>query len=368
LKNESNPSPDQPADLAEVRRRIDAVDEQLVKLISERGQLAQQIGQLKAADGTPIYAPDRESEILQRLCQNNPGPFPNSVLLAVYREIMSGSFALERTLRIAFLGPRGSFSHLAAIGKFGLATEYEPVGDIPAAFGEVERGHADFAVVPVENSLGGGIQDTLDAFITSPVKVCAEVVRRIRHNLLTRVPITEIERVYSKPEVFDQCKHWLMETGLLAKTIATVSTSKAAELAATEKGAAAIGSTLAAELHNLPIQVANIEDNPNNVTRFFVLGRESARRTGDDKTAILFTTAHKAGALVDVLNTFRDEQVNLSMITSLPSRRSPWEYYFFVDAEGHTDDPPLSRALAAAKQFCLHLTVLGSFPRATEVT
>jgi chorismate mutase/prephenate dehydratase len=368
LENESDPFATESGDLTEVRRRIDAIDEQLVRLISERGRLAQQIGRLKAADGTPIYASDRESEILLRLQQDNPGPFPSSVLLAVYREIMSGSFALERALRIAFLGPRGSFSHLAATGKFGQSVEYEPVGDIPAAFAEVERGHADFAVVPVENSLGGGVHDTLEAFLNSPVKVCAEIVRRIHHNLLTRFPIAELERVYSKPEVFEQCKHWLMETGLLAKTIPTASTSKAAELAATEAGTAAIGGTLAAELHNLPIQVPNIEDNPNNVTRFFVLGREPARRTGNDKTALLFTTAHKAGALVDVLNTFRAEQVNLSMITSLPSRRNAWEYYFFVDAEGHADDPGLSRARAAAAQLCLHLTVLGSFPRATEVT
>jgi chorismate mutase/prephenate dehydratase len=367
VEAQHEPSPTEPGDLADARRRVDAIDAQLVKLISARGQLAQRIGRLKTADGTPIYAPDRESEILQRLCRDNPGPFPNSVLLAVYREIMSGSFALERALRIAFLGPRGSFSHLAATGKFGQAVEYEPVGDIPAAFAEVERGHADFAVVPVENSLGGGVHDTLDAFVTSPVKVCAEIIRRVHHNLLTRLPLAQVERVYSKPEVFDQCKHWLMETGLLARTIATASTSKAAEQAAAEDGAAAIGSTLAAELHNLPIQVPNIEDNPNNVTRFFVLGREPARRTGDDKTAILFTTAHRAGALADVLNAFRAEQVNLSMIVSLPSRRNAWEYYFFVDAEGHADDPPLIRALAAAREFCLYLTVLGSFPRATEI-
>ncbi|MBU0616925.1 MAG: chorismate mutase, partial [Planctomycetes bacterium] len=194
MENQPDSSPAEPGGLSDVRRRIDSVDQQLVKLISERGRLAQQIGRLKAADNTPIYAPDRESEILQRLCRDNPGPFPNSVLLAVYREIMSGSFALERALRIAFLGPRGSFSHLAATGKFGQAVEYEPVGDIPAAFAEVERGHADFAVVPVENSLGGGVHDTLNAFLNSPVKVCAEIVRRIHHNLLTRFPIAELER------------------------------------------------------------------------------------------------------------------------------------------------------------------------------
>ena len=367
MADESTPKPHAPADLADVRRGIDSIDKQLIELMSERGRLAQQIGRLKAADGTPVYAPDRESEIMQRISKQNPGPLPDSVLLAVYREIMSGSFALERALRVAFLGPLGSYSHLAAAGKFGAAIDYEPVGDIAAAFAEVERGHADFAVVPVENSLGGGIRETLDAFINTPVKVCAEVNRRIHHNLLSRRPLDGIERIYSKPEVFDQCRHWLMETDMLSKTIAAASTAKAAETAASEDGAAAIGSTLAAELHNLPIQVANIEDNPNNVTRFFVLGREAARRTGDDKSSILFTTAHKAGALVDVLNVFRAEGVNLTMITSQPSRRNAWEYYFFVDAEGHIDDEPMQRTLAATKKHCLHLTVLGSYPRPTVV-
>lgn len=356
-----------PADLVDVRRGIDSIDEQLIELISERGRLAQQIGRLKAADGTPIYAPDRESNILQRVCERNSGPLPDSVMLAVYREIMSGSFALERALRIAFLGPLGSYSHLAATGKFGAAVEYEPVGDIAAAFAEVEREHADFAVVPVENSLGGGIRETLDAFVNTPVKVCAEINRRIHHNLLSRHALGEVERVYSKPEVFDQCRQWLMETGMLARTVPAASTAKAAELAAHEDGAAAIGSTLAAELYDLPIQVSNIEDNPNNVTRFFVVGSEPARKTGDDKTSILFTTAHKAGALVDVLNVFRSEGVNLTMITSQPSRGNAWEYYFFVDAEGHVDDGTMQAALASAKKHCMHLTVLGSYPRPTVV-
>lgn len=357
----------QPDDLESARRRIDAIDRELIRLISERGALAQRIGRFKAADGTPVYAPDRESEILQRVCQQNPGPFPNSVLLAVYREIMSGSLALERTLRVAFLGPLGSYSHLAAMKKFGASVEYESLSNVEAVFGEVERGHADFAVVPVENSLGGCVRETLDAFITSPVRVCAEVNVRIRHNLLARVPIGQIERVYSKPEVFDQCRRWLMQTGLLSKAVPCPSSARAAELAAAEERAAAIGSTLAAELHRLPVLVPDIEDNPNNVTRFFVLGRQPARRTGNDKTSILFTTAHRAGALVDVLDAFRQEQINLTMIASLPSRRNAWEYYFFVDAEGHTDDAALVRALAEVRGHCLHLTVLGSYPRPGEV-
>lgn len=360
------PTANPPEHLADLRRQIDELDERIVALISQRGRVAAEIGRLKTADGAPVYAPDRESEILNRLRARNAGPFPDRVLLAMYRELMSGSFLLERPPRIAYLGPRGSFSHLAATGKFGASVEYEPVADIAAIFAEVEHEHVDFGVVPVENSTGGGIVDTLDALANSRARICAEILRRIHHNLLSREPLERIQRVYSKPEALDQCKEWLLETGLSAKAVPVASTSRAAELAAQEEGAAAIGSTLAAELYGLPVQRDHIEDNPDNVTRFFVLGREPARPTGDDKTALMFATQHRAGALVDVLDIFRAEQINLSMITSRPSRRRNWEYYFFVDADGHATDPPLARALDAARGCCPVLVVLGSFPRATE--
>ena len=359
-------NPNSKHELGDARTRIDALDEKIVALINERGSLAQRIGRVKAVEGTPVYAPDREREILDRLVQLNNGPLPDRVLRAVYREIMSGSFALERAQRVAFLGPLGSYSHLAATRKFGASVEYVPLADIAATIREVEQGRADLAVVPVENSLGGGVHDTLDALLTSPLKVCAEVVLRIRHNLLSHSGVSGIERVYSKPEVFQQCRRWLMETGLLAKTIAASSSAKAAEQASQERDAAAIGSTLAAELNSLPIQVAGIEDESNNITRFFIVSREAARKTGDDKTSLLFTTAHKAGALVDVLSAFGKQHVNLTMIASLPSRRSAWEYYFFVDAVGHADDDAMKTALAEARQHCLHLTVLGSYPRPGE--
>lgn len=357
-------SPAEP--LAALRRRIDDLDERIIALLSERGRVAAEIGRLKAAAGTPVYAPDRESEILQRLAQRNPGPFPDSVLRAIYRELMSGSFLLERPLRIAYLGPRGSFSHLAASGQFGASVEYEPVTDIQGVFDEVQREHADFGVVPVENSTGGGVVDTLDALLDARVRICAEILRKIQHNLLARVPLEQVQRVYSKPEVFDQCRQWLLETGLAGRTVPVASSSRAAELAASEEAAAAIGSTLAAELYGLPVQLAHIEDNPDNITRFFVVGRQSARRTGDDKTALGFAVADRAGALVDVLDIFRAERINLTMITSRPSRRRNWEYYFFTIAEGHADDAPLARAIEAAREFCTYLAILGSFPRARE--
>jgi chorismate mutase/prephenate dehydratase len=353
--------------LAALRRRIDALDAELVRLISERGEVAREIGALKAGSGAQVYAPDREKQVYARLSELNAGPFPDSVLQAVYRELMSGSLALERPQRIAYLGPRGSFSHLAALAKFGAAVEYEPVTDIGGAFSEVARRRVDFAVVPVENSTGGGVIDTLDAFLEHAVKVCAEVVLRIHHHVLSRVPLEEVARIYSKPEVFSQCRNWLLGTGLLSRTVPVASSSKAAELAAAEPNAAAIGSTLAAELYGLPILVSGIEDNPQNITRFFVLGQHPARPTGDDKTVAMFTAAHRAGALVDVLDVFRTHGVNLTMITSRPSRRQNWEYCFFLDAEGHAEDPALTSALAAAREHCLTLTVLGSYPRAVTL-
>ncbi len=358
------PAPADPATLAELRRRIDELDVRIVALISERGQLAAEIGRAKAAAGAAVYAPDREHEVLQRVADLNRGPFPTRVLTAIYRELMSGSLQLERPLRIAYLGPRGSFSHLAATGKFGAAVDYEPVADIPAIFAEVEREHVDYGVVPVENSTGGGIVDTLDALAETRARICGEIVRRIQHNLLARVPLERIARLYSKPEVFDQCKRWLLETGLLARAVPVASSSRAAELAASEPDAAALGSTLAAELYDLPVQLEHVEDQPENMTRFFVLGREPAGRTGNDKTALMFAVQHHAGALVDVLQAFRAEGVNLTMITSRPSRRRNWEYYFFVDAEGHATDPALARAIESARTHCSLLTVLGCFPRA----
>ncbi|MGE0481674.1 MAG: prephenate dehydratase [Phycisphaerae bacterium] len=352
--------------LDDLRREIDAIDEKLLELICARGRAAREIGRVKASAGAPVYAPDREKEVLARLRERNPGPFDDAVLFAIYRELMSGSFALEKAPRIAYLGPPGTHSHQAARERFGSAVEYESVADIPAAFDEVERRHADYAVVPVENSIGGGVIDTLDAFIDRQVRICAEMYRTIHHNLLSRAALDQIERVYSKPQAFEQCRIWLNETGLMTKTVPVASTSRAAEQAAAEPGAAAIGGTLAGELYGLPVMVANIEDHPNNVTRFFVLGREGARPTGQDKSTLLFTVPDRAGALVDVLEVFRNESINLTHISSRPSRRRNWEYYFFVDAEGHIDDERVRRGVEAAREFCLQLTVLGSYPQAPE--
>jgi chorismate mutase/prephenate dehydratase len=355
------------AQLETLRAKIDSIDSQLVELLNERAKIVVEVGKLKTSRNVPIYAPDREKAVLEKVRQLNRGPLPHRSLEAIYRELMSGSFALEKPLRIGFLGPEGSFSHAAAVMKFGQSVEYVPLADIPAVFEEVVRGHSDLGMVPVENSIHGGVVDTLDAFLASSARICAEVNITIHHNLLAKEPWEQIKRVYSKPEVFTQCRKWLGATVKGREVTPVASTSRAAELAASEPGAAAIGSELAGELYDLHVLFENIEDNPDNITRFFVIGREPAKKSGDDKTAIMFTTAHKPGALAEVLDVFRDNGINLTDIEKRPSQKVNWEYYFFIDAQGHADEPAMKRAVEEAKKHCLQLTVLGSYPRATEV-
>ncbi|MDX1565920.1 MAG: prephenate dehydratase, partial [Phycisphaeraceae bacterium] len=309
-----------------------------------------------------------EQRVLQRIREANRGPLPNACLEAIWRELMSGSFALEAPLKIGYLGPAGSFSHLAAMKQFGECVDYEPFESISNVFHGVESRRTSLALVPIENSTGGGIHETLDCFLQTTARVCAEVLVPIHHHLLTRcTDESQIKRIYSRPEVFEQCRKWLSNHIRSAERVATTSSAGAAKIAATEEGAASISAEIAAKLYDVPILQQNIEDNPNNVTRFFVIGHQSSRPSGDDKTAILFTTAHQPGALAAVIDTFRDNEVNLTHIDKRPSQRTNWEYYFFVDCDGHTDDSNLTRALEAARPHCLQLTVLGSFPRAAGV-
>jgi chorismate mutase/prephenate dehydratase len=283
---------------------------------------------------------------------------------------MSGSFALERPLRIGFLGPEGTFSHEATVRKFGHSVDYTPVADIPGVFQEVVRGHVDYGLVPVENSIGGGIVDTLDAFLSSSARICAEVLFTVHHNLMATCPWSDVKRIMSKAQVFSQCRNWLSATAVGREQIPHDSTAAAAKLAADPaagRGVAAIGPKQLADMYGLTVLFENIEDNPDNVTRFFVISREPAKRTGDDKTAIMFTTAHKPGALAEVLDVFKENGINLTDIEKRPSKKVNWEYYFFIDAQGHADDAGMQKALAEARQHCLQLTVLGSYPRATEV-
>jgi len=353
--------------LEELRNRIDELDHQLVKLLNERARVVVDIGKLKNKTAKPVYAPDREKEVLARIVKTNEGPLPDKCLVAIWRELMSGSFVLERPLRITYLGPGGSFSHTAAMLKFGQSVEYESVTDITSIFEEVSKGHCDLGLAPVENTMGGGVIETLDALIDSNVKICAEVLMAIHHNLMGNCTLQEIEKIYSKPEVFAQCRNWLSATFKDAQTIPVASTAKAAQLAAEEPRAAAIGSSIAAELYGLRIVCENIEDTANNVTRFLIISKEDARPTGEDKTAILFSTAHKAGALADVLDVFKRYGINMTNIESRPSRKRQWEYYFFVDFLGHRTEKHIQEGMEESRKHCLQLSILGSFPRATEL-
>jgi chorismate mutase / prephenate dehydratase len=356
-----------PDPLESLRQQIDKLDEQIVRLLNARARVVVEVGKIKKSTGGAIYAPDREKAVLDKVRKLNEGPLPDRCLEAVYRELMSGSFALEKPLRIGFLGPDGSFSHAAAVRKFGSSVDCVSMTDIAGVFEEVVRGHIDYGLVPVENSLHGGVIDTLDAFLHSSARICAEVLITVHHNLLSKGSWEQVKTIYSKPEVFSQCRNWLSSTAKGKDVQAAASTSRAAELASQQPGAAAIGSALAGELYGLHTLFENIEDNPDNVTRFFVISREAARRSGDDKTAIMFTTAHKPGALAEVLDVFKENGINLTDIEKRPSQKVNWEYYFFIDAQGHCDDAGMKIAIDQAKKHCLQLTVLGSYPRATEV-
>lgn len=349
------------------RKQIDELDQKIVQTLNERARVVVEIGKIKQQQNLSIYAPDREKLVFDKVRRINTGPLPNRCLEAVYRELMSGSFALERPLRIGFLGPAGSFSHQASVLKFGQSVDYVPMADIPGVFEEITRGHIDYGLVPVENSLHGGVVDTLDAFLSSSARICAEVLVTIHHQLLANGPWEGVTTVLSKDAVFAQCRKWLAATAKGKEVRAVDSTSRAAELAAADPAVSAIGSRQAAELYGLHMLFENIEDNPDNVTRFFVIARESCKRTGEDKTAIMFTTAHKPGALAEVLDVFRDKGINLTDIEKRPSQKVNWEYYFFIDAQGHADDAAMKEAIAEAGKHCLQLTVLGSYPKAVEV-
>lgn len=353
--------------LDELRQRIDELDRELVQLLNERAKVVVEVGKLKSKTDKPIYAPAREKQVFARITEANQGPLPDKTLKAIWRELMSGSFFLERPLRIGYLGPNGSFSHTASMLKFGQSVEYKPLTDIASIFDEVSKGHCDLGLAPVENSTGGGVIETLDALTSSDVKICAEVLLAIHQNLLANCAPDQIKRIYSKPEVFAQCHKWLGSTLKGIQTIPVASTARAAQMAADEDGAAAIGSITAAELYGLKVIYENIEDIANNVTRFLVLAKEDAKATGDDKTAILFSTSHKAGALSDVLQVFKDHEVNLTNIESRPSKKREWEYYFFMDFLGHRTEDKVKCAIEEAKKHCLQLSILGSFPRATDL-
>ncbi|MBA3684482.1 MAG: prephenate dehydratase [Planctomycetes bacterium] len=355
-----------PSDLAACRTQIDAIDQELIRLLSRRAELARQIGTAKATTGAPVFVPHREQQVFDRLASLNPGPLPDRALQAIWREIMSASLALEQPLRICHFGQPGAFTHLAATLKFGDSVAYTSVEDIATVFAEVERGHADYGVVPIENSTDGTITDTIDAFLATHLRIINELHLKIRHHLMAGCPRDQIKRVYSKHTVFGQCRAWLAANLPGRELIEIVSTTKGAERAATEAGAAAIGNEQAAKAFGLPVVASDIQDNPNNMTRFVVIGPASraAQPTGNDKTSLMFGVQDRPGALYDALVPFHRAGINLSRIESRPSRRRPWEYLFFIDLIGHHSGDAIKAAVAELGKHASTLEILGSYPRA----
>src|SRR5438132_7937079 len=293
----------------------------------------------------------RETEVFQNVLQANKGPLDPSTVRAIFREVMSGSRALQKVLKVAYLGPEDSFSHLAAVERFGQAVEFMRVGSIAAVFEEVNRSHADFGVVPLENSTDGRVADTLDMFLRLPqIKVCAEVRLRIHHNLMANCEQQEIRRVYSKPQALSQCRNWLSKNVPHASLHEVASTATAAELAQREPGAAAVASRQAAVKYGLRILSSDIEDSPNNETRFAIIGHQKCGKTGHDKTALMFRVSHQPGSLVEALDIFKQGKINLTWIESFPAKTVKPEYVFFIDFEGHAEDTKVARTLKTLQE------------------
>lgn len=349
--------------LEDLRKRIDELDAQIVRLINERAKVAGEIGQFKRDKNAALYAPARERAVHDNIAALNEGPLPDSTLRAVYREIIGGCLALEHPIKVAYLGPEGTFTHNAARLNFGDSAEYVPATTLGEVFNEVERKRADYGVVPVENSTGGGIHETLTRFLDSTLKVCAEIQTEIHHALMAKCPIEDIKKVYSRGQVLEQTRQWLHEHMPDVPQESASSTSAAAELAGREEGAAAIGNASLAAVHGLQVLADRIEDYAHNVTRFFVLGEHMSEPTGDDKTAVLCGVRDKVGALHDLLVPFKVHGINMTKIESFPSPTTPWQYYFFVDFIGHPDEPSTRHALSDMEVHCTSFKVLGGFPR-----
>ncbi len=348
--------------LKKLRSKIDGLDKQIIQLLNMRAKVTLDVAKVKYKSGKSIYAPEREREVLKKISTLSKGPLSSKALEAVYREIMSSSLALEKSLKIAYMGPEASFSNLAALKRFGSQVDYVACGSISDVFLEVERDTADYGVVPVENSIEGAVTHTLDMLVDADLKICSQIILDVAHNLLANCPKNKIKRVYSNPQVLGQCRIWLQENLPHVEQIEVSSTTRASQIAAKEKNSAAIASILAGEVYKLKVVARDIEDSLHNITRFFVVGKTEAGKTGHDKTSILFSIKDKVGALHDMLIPFKKYKINLTKIESRPSKKRAWDYYFFMDLEGHKQEPRIQKALQELESKCKFLKILGSYP------
>ena len=349
------------SEIEKLRRQIDQLNDELAALIQRRASLAQKIGALKG--GANAYRPEREAEILRRVAKTNSGPLGPQQMVAVFREVISACRALEEATKVAYLGPSGTFSEMAVLEQFGQAVEPLACPSIDEAFRAAETGAAQFAVVPMENSTEGAIGRSLDLLLTTPLKICAEIVLRVRQNLMRKgKDLKGVKRVYSHQQSLAQCQKWLAQNLPGAERIAVASNAEAARLAAKEKSACAIGPKLAAARYGLSLIAADIEDESSNRTRFAVLGSIEPGPSGRDATALVMSAPNRPGAVHALLEPFARHGVSMSRLESRPTRLGQWEYYFYVDLEGHRSDPPLAAALGELEKLAPFLKILGSYP------
>ena len=354
-----------PGDLSGYRKEIDRIDDEILRLLNERSKSVIEIGRIKKEQdaGANLHTPAREAAIIERLVSHNSGPFPSEAIRPVYREIMSASLSLEGPQKVAYLGPRATFTHMACMQKFGSSAQYIPVHSIKEVFNEVERGRANFGVVPIENTTEGVVNHTLDMFIDSNLLIYGEVLQEVSHHLMSKSgAVEEVKKICSHPQAIAQCRNWI-ETHMPNVLVAEVaSTARAAEMCQEDNSIAAIASELASQLYGLKVIKARIEDNLNNFTRFLVLSQKPPQRTGKDKTSLMLSIKDKVGALYDLLRPFASHGISMTKIESRPSRRKAWEYIFFVDVEGHIEEERVSRAIEEVKSRCLFMKILGSYP------
>lgn len=346
-----------------LRLQIDAIDNQILELLNQRAKVVLDVGKAKEGSARSFYVPSREKAIYQRLTEMNPGPFPEEAVRKVFREIISASLNMELPLQVAFLGPQSTFTHMAAMEQFGLSAQLVPMKSIPAVFEEVERGRAHYGVVPVENSTEGVVNHTLDMFVESDLQVIAEVMLEISHNLISRSgSIDHIDQVVSHAQALAQCRHWFDENLPDVPLVDVASTAAAAQMAAEDERIAAIASQAAVVQYGLQVVKAKIEDNPNNFTRFLIIGKKSPDKSVHDKTSIMFSIKDEPGILYRMLEPFSKREINLVKIESRPVKQKVWEYIFFLDLIGHIDDTEISNAIKELSEHCHFLKVLGSYP------
>lgn len=348
-----------------LRLEIDQIDQKLVALLSERAKRALQIKQEKEKGGEPLFVPSRELAVLQGILRHNRGPLSELALRQIYREILSACRSLQGELQVAFLGPKATFTHQAALSLFGASATYQPEPSIEQVFRSVDTGEVAYGVVPIENSTEGAVSHTLDNFLTHDVQICAEILMAVSHSLLSQVPRKEVTVVYSNPQALAQCRKALARLLPKARQVETSSTSAAAERAAKERRAAAVASPLSAKVYGLKVLRRHLEDLPQNRTRFLTLGKRAPEPVGKGKTSILFSVPHRSGSLLQALEPLRRHRVNMTMIESRPARVKLWEYLFFVDLAGYASVPKVKRALQEMESKTTFLKLLGSYPEAS---